>query len=134
MTMRSSWPGTGAGALEAFQAARPLVVLLDLGLPPHPADPEEGLATLAELTALESLTKVIVITGQGEKGIGLRAIGGGAYDFMAKPVEMEELKIAPQARLPCRAAGKGKPPDAAGGAPGRLRGDAGHQRRHAQPL
>ena len=48
---------------------------------------------MAELTALEGLTKVIVITGQGEKGIGLRAIGGGAYDFMAKPVEMEELKI-----------------------------------------
>jgi two-component system NtrC family response regulator len=85
--------GDRAGAVEAFAAARPLVVLLDLGLPPRPADPEEGLATLAELTALESLAKIIVITGQGEKGIGLRAIGGGAYDFMAKPVEMEELKI-----------------------------------------
>ncbi len=85
--------GDRVSALEAFQAARPLVVLLDLGLPPRPADPEEGLATLAELTALESLTKVIVITGQGEKGIGLHAIDGGAYDFMAKPVEMEELRI-----------------------------------------
>jgi two-component system NtrC family response regulator len=79
--------------VEAFAADRPLVVLLDLGLPPHPAGPDEGLAALAELTALESLTKIIVITGQGEKGIGLRAIGGGAYDFMAKPVEMEELKV-----------------------------------------
>src|ERR1017187_3062155 len=85
--------GDRASAVAAFAAARPLVVLLDLGLPPRPADPEEGLAALAELTALESLAKVIVITGQGEKGIGLRAIGGGAYDFMAKPVEMEELKI-----------------------------------------
>jgi two-component system NtrC family response regulator len=85
--------GDRAGAVEAFAAARPLVVLLDLGLPPHPAGPDEGLATLAELTALESLTKIIVITGQGEKGNGLRAIGGGAYDFMAKPVEMEELKV-----------------------------------------
>jgi len=64
-----------------------------LGLPPNPAGPDEGLATLAELTALDSLAKIIVITGQGEKGIGLRAIGGGAYDFMAKPVEMEELKV-----------------------------------------
>jgi two-component system NtrC family response regulator len=80
------------GALQAFQADHPLVVLLDLGLPPRPAEPEEGLATLAELTALEALTKVIVITGQGEKGIGLRAIGSGAYDFLCKPVEMEDLK------------------------------------------
>ena len=85
--------GDRPGAVEAFAADRPLVVLLDLGLPPHPAGPDEGLATLAELTALDSLTKIIVITGQGEKGIGLRAIGGGAYDFMAKPVEMEELKV-----------------------------------------
>ncbi len=64
-----------------------------LGLPPHPADPEEGLAALSELLALDRLAKVIVITGQGEKGIALRAIGGGAYDFLAKPVEMEELKF-----------------------------------------
>jgi two-component system NtrC family response regulator len=85
--------GDRSGAVEAFAADRPRVVLLDLGLPPQPANPEEGLATLAELTALESLVKVIVITGQGEKGIGRRAIGGGAYDFMAKPVETEELKI-----------------------------------------
>ncbi|MGD1085077.1 MAG: PEP-CTERM-box response regulator transcription factor [Verrucomicrobiota bacterium] len=80
------------GALQAFQADRPLVVLLDLGLPPRPADSEEGLAALSELNALEPLTKVIVITGQGEKGIGLRAIGSGAYDFLCKPVEMDDLK------------------------------------------
>jgi two-component system NtrC family response regulator len=85
--------GDRSGAVEAFAADRPRVVLLDLGLPPQPANPEEGLATLAELTALESLVKIIVITGQGETGIGRRAIGGGAYDFMAKPVETEELKI-----------------------------------------
>jgi two-component system NtrC family response regulator len=64
-----------------------------MGLPPRPADPEEGLAALSELIALDRLAKIIVITGQSEKGIGLRAIGGGAYDFMSKPVEMEELKI-----------------------------------------
>ncbi|MGA3179098.1 MAG: PEP-CTERM-box response regulator transcription factor [Verrucomicrobiota bacterium] len=80
-------------ALRAFQADHPLVVLLDMGLPPRPADPEEGLAALSELIALDRLAKIIVITGQSEKGIGLRAIGGGAYDFMSKPVEMEELKI-----------------------------------------
>ena len=65
-------------AIEAFQAERPLVVLLDLGLPPLPGDPEEGLATLSDLLALERLAKVIVITGQGEKAVALRAIGGGA--------------------------------------------------------
>ena len=83
-----------ASAVETFQTARPLVVLLDLGLPPHPGDPEEGLATLSELLALERLAKIVIITGQGEKGIALRAIGAGAYDFLVKPVDTEELKLS----------------------------------------
>jgi len=65
-------------ALEVFQEKHPLLVLLDLGLPPNPGDPEEGLATLSDLLALERLAKVIVVTGQGEKAVALRAIGGGA--------------------------------------------------------
>jgi len=80
-------------AIEAFQAQRPLLVLLDLGLPPRPGDPEEGLATLSDLLALERLTKIVVVTGQGEKAVALRAIGGGAWDFLCKPVDMEELKL-----------------------------------------
>ena len=82
-----------ASAVEAFQAAHPLVVLLDLGLPPRPSDPDEGLATLSDLLALERLTKVVVITGQGEKAVALRAIGSGAYDFLCKPVDVEEVKL-----------------------------------------
>jgi len=82
-----------AGAVETFQAQQPAVVLLDLGLPPHPGNPEEGLAALSELLALDRLTKVVIITGQGENEVALRAIGAGAYDFLCKPVEMEELKL-----------------------------------------
>jgi len=80
-------------AIENFRSNRPSVVLLDLGLPPHPGNPEEGLATLSELLALNRLAKIVIITGQGEKEIALRAIGSGAYDFLSKPVETEELKF-----------------------------------------
>ncbi|HEY3863234.1 MAG TPA: PEP-CTERM-box response regulator transcription factor [Verrucomicrobiae bacterium] len=80
-------------ALAAFQEKHPPLVLLDLGLPPNPGDPEEGLATLSDLLALERLTKVIVVTGQSEKAVALRAIGGGAWDFLCKPVDMDELKL-----------------------------------------
>jgi two-component system NtrC family response regulator len=85
--------GDRISAVETFHSVHPPVVLLDLGLPPHPASPEEGLAILSELTALDRLTKIVVITGQGEKETALRAIGAGAYDFMCKPVEPEELKF-----------------------------------------
>lgn len=80
-------------AIAAFNQASPPVVVLDLGLPPHPADPSEGFATLAELLAANASTKVVVVTGQGEKTNALRAIGEGAYDFLSKPVDLDELQI-----------------------------------------
>jgi two-component system NtrC family response regulator len=85
--------GDRGSALEAFRSSHPPVVLLDLGLPPKPGAPDEGLAALSEIVALDSTTKVVVITGQGEKEIALQAIGTGAYDFLGKPLEMEELKF-----------------------------------------
>ena len=85
--------GDRASALDAFRSASPMVVLLDLGLPPRPGTPEEGLKTLSDLLAVDSLTKVIVITGQGEKQIALQAVGAGAYYFQCKPVEMDELQV-----------------------------------------
>jgi two-component system NtrC family response regulator len=80
-------------AIEAFRSSQPSVVLLDLGLPPHPGNPEEGLAALSDLLALDRMAKIIIITGQGEKEIALRAVGAGAYDFLTKPVEMDEVKF-----------------------------------------
>jgi two-component system, NtrC family, response regulator len=82
-----------AGAVENFKKKKPAVTLLDLGLPPRPADPDEGLATLAELKALDEMAKIIVISGQGEKKNALEAVAAGAYDFLCKPVDPDELKL-----------------------------------------
>ena len=84
--------GDRATATEHFRAARPAVVLLDLGLPPNPGTPDEGLATLSELLALDNQAKIVIITGQAEKNVALRAVGAGAYDILGKPVDMDELK------------------------------------------
>jgi two-component system, NtrC family, response regulator len=92
-TYEIAMAGDRPTAMDAVRTDRPRAVLLDLGLPPRPADPEEGLAALAEILAVDSLIKVIIISGQGEKAVALRAIGSGAYDFVSKPVEMEELKV-----------------------------------------
>jgi two-component system NtrC family response regulator len=80
-------------AVAAFRSHRPTVVLLDLGLPPHPGDPTEGLATVAELMAEDRHVKVIIVSGQSERTNALRAVGDGAYDFLSKPVDMGELKV-----------------------------------------
>ena len=88
-----SLAGDRASAIEQFRACTPLVVLLDLGLPPHPGTPEEGLATLSELLAIDRAAKVVIVSGQGEKGPAMRAVGLGAYDFVGKPADMDELKL-----------------------------------------
>ena len=85
--------GDGADALAAFTAVRPTVTLLDLGLPPRPNEPEEGLAALSAVLALDPLAKVIVVSGQSDKQNALRAVGAGAYDFLCKPVDVDELTL-----------------------------------------
>jgi two-component system NtrC family response regulator len=86
-------------AAKADQA-RPLlasgafpVVLLDLGLPPHPDTPQEGFRILSEILPVSPHTKVIVITGHAEEETAVKAIGLGAADFCAKPIDLKLLKI-----------------------------------------
>jgi two-component system, NtrC family, response regulator len=82
-----------SSAVDVLRSKRPQVVLLDLGLPPLPADPSEGLAALSDLLGSDAKAKVIIITGQGDKANALKAIGSGAYDFLVKPAQIDELKI-----------------------------------------
>ncbi|HVU18455.1 MAG TPA: PEP-CTERM-box response regulator transcription factor [Candidatus Didemnitutus sp.] len=85
--------GDRPSAIQAFRGARPPVVLLDLGLPPQPGTPVEGLAALAELLAIDPLAKIVIVSGQSEKTAAMQAVGAGAYDFLNKPVEIPELKL-----------------------------------------
>ena len=66
---------------------------LDLGLPPSPDDPKEGLRLLERVSALSPNTKVVVITGNTEQGNAMRAIAAGAVDFCEKPIDLETLKV-----------------------------------------
>ncbi|BCS36056.1 sigma-54-dependent Fis family transcriptional regulator [Luteitalea sp. TBR-22] len=85
--------GDRVSAMAAFNATRPLVTLLDLGLPPAPNTPEEGLATLAGMLVMDRQAKVIILSGQGEKQNALKAVGAGAWDFLTKPADMDELAL-----------------------------------------
>jgi two-component system NtrC family response regulator len=78
-------------ALEAVRTQQPGVVILDLGLPPHPASTEEGFATLAEAIAVDPLIKIVIVTGRAEKEHAMKAIAQGAYDILYKPVQLDEL-------------------------------------------
>jgi two-component system NtrC family response regulator len=71
----------------------PSIVLLDLGLPPDPANASEGLKALEQIRSLAPEIKVIVVTGNDERKNALQAIAMGAYDFYQKPVDADVLRL-----------------------------------------
>jgi two-component system NtrC family response regulator len=85
--------------LQILQRERPRIVILDLGLPPHPDDATEGLRFLRSALALRPATKIIVASGNEDHANALEAISLGAYDFCAKPVEQQVLKTIVQRAL-----------------------------------
>lgn len=69
------------------------VATLDLGLPPSPDTPEEGLKLLEEMADYALPTKIIVVTGNTEQKTALKAVALGADDFCTKPIDIEMLKV-----------------------------------------
>ena len=83
-------------ALAHVRQAMPRLVVLDLGLPPDTDGASEGLAILREALQLNPMAKVIVVTGNSDRGKAVAAIESGAFDFIEKPVQLDVLKIVLQ--------------------------------------
>ncbi len=80
-------------ALVQVRNQLPPVVLMDLGLPPDADSVSEGFKLLEQILSLNPVTKIIVLTGQNDRANALKAIDLGAYDFFAKPFEIEMLGL-----------------------------------------
>jgi DNA-binding NtrC family response regulator len=78
----------GKQALEMISQLNPDLVILDINLPGM-----DGLAVLAEATQLNHSPLVIVITAYGSEKIAVEAMKRGAYDYIAKPFEIEDLRL-----------------------------------------
>jgi DNA-binding NtrC family response regulator len=68
------------------------VYLFDMRLPPSNAV-EEGLSLLAEARKRDADATVIMMSGEGERALAVRAIQSGAFDFFQKPVDKGELRV-----------------------------------------
>ncbi len=86
-------------ALRQFEDVRPSVVTLDLGLPPHADTAEEGLRALDEILTASPTTKVVVVTGNGDRENALKAVARGAFDYLPKPIDLGAFKIVLQRAL-----------------------------------
>ena len=77
-----------ASAEEAFvqaQEQRPDAVILDVRLPGM-----DGLSALAKLRELTQDAPVIVVTAFGNLSTAVRAVEGGAFDYLAKPFDLHQ--------------------------------------------
>jgi two-component system, NtrC family, response regulator len=81
-----------ARALALVQEVRPDVVSLDLGLPPHPDTVDEGLQTLEDILRIAPETKVIVLTGSGDRAVARKAVELGAFDYLSKSADLADYE------------------------------------------
>jgi two-component system KDP operon response regulator KdpE len=88
----------GASAVRAWEARRPDLVVLDLGLPDA-----DGLAVLRALRR-DATTPVLVLTARGGEHDKVAALDQGADDYVTKPFGIDELHARIRALLR-RAAG-----------------------------
>lgn len=80
-------------ALELLRSHEPAVVLQDLGLPPDATGTTEGFATITDILQQAPDTKIIVVTGNGDRDNAVKSIGCGAYDFCSKPLDLDVLRL-----------------------------------------
>jgi two-component system NtrC family response regulator len=80
-------------AISVVESERPALVSLDLGLPPHPDSADEGLQALDQVMKRAPDTKVIVLTGNGDRENAIRAVQLGAFDYHLKPIQLDDLRV-----------------------------------------
>ena len=71
--------------------APPDLALIDLGLPPSPHRPDEGLALISDLQNLVPETRLIVLSGQGDSDNARHARSLGAQEFLEKPCRPDDI-------------------------------------------
>lgn len=80
---------TAASASEGLEKVaqdHPDVVILDINLPDA-----SGLETFRRIQQIDSRTPVIFITGHGTTATAIEAMSLGAYEYLLKPLELDQL-------------------------------------------
>jgi DNA-binding NtrC family response regulator len=76
----------GAEGLARFQQDSPSAVLLDVNMPGM-----DGMQVLREARRLDPSTPIILVTAQRGIGSAIEAVKEGAYDYITKPFENDDL-------------------------------------------
>ncbi|MBW1749362.1 MAG: response regulator [Deltaproteobacteria bacterium] len=77
---------SGGEGLAVLNETEPEVVILDLKMPDM-----DGLDVLEKIKEHDRSIEVILLTGHGFAGSGVEAMERGAFDYLMKPVYLNEL-------------------------------------------
>ncbi|MBF0387239.1 MAG: response regulator [Candidatus Omnitrophica bacterium] len=79
---------SGPKGLEEFARFGPDIVLLDIKMPGM-----DGIEVLDRLKQLPHQAEVFMLTGHGGLETAIEALRKGAFDYMTKPIDYDELEI-----------------------------------------
>jgi DNA-binding NtrC family response regulator len=77
---------SGEDTMPAVYRLQPDVIILDLDMPDM-----SGLEVLSQVKAADPSIEVILLTGHGSFDAGLTGMELGAFDYLVKPVDLNQL-------------------------------------------
>ncbi|MBU1183136.1 MAG: response regulator [Proteobacteria bacterium] len=77
----------GADAVNMVGEKEFDVIILDMKMPGM-----DGIATLKEIRKIAPLVEVVILTGHGSVESGIEGMQLGAFDFLMKPVRIDDLQ------------------------------------------
>ncbi|HYV07873.1 MAG TPA: response regulator [Blastocatellia bacterium] len=92
---------SAAAALARVQETDYDAIVSDIKMPGM-----DGLALLEEIRALRPHTPTLLITGHGDHDLAIRALRGGAYDFIQKPIDRDYFVAALSRAIQLRQMGR----------------------------
>ncbi len=82
-------------ALEKVTTEKPDLVIMDIRMPGQ----MNGLEALAEMKRLDSEVYVIIMTAHGNMQTAIEAMQSGAYDYIIKPLDLDQVSVVIQKAL-----------------------------------
>lgn len=77
---------SGAQAVEKVTSEKFDIVILDVKMPGM-----DGIETLRNILEIQPAVKVLLLTGYGSSDIGDEGLEAGAFDYIAKPINITAL-------------------------------------------
>ena len=81
----------GIDAFQVIKAKSPSLIFLDINMPKI-----NGIQVLEEINQMENPPMIVIVTAYGSERVAVEAMKKGAYDYISKPYEIDELRLIAQ--------------------------------------